>query len=148
MKNITKSLLSLRRIIQFTSVGIVGAICETSIVAILTAFGTTSPLAAKVVGVEISISVMFLINDRYTFSDAGQSQSTNRIYRWMRSHAVRSGGIVISFFILWILTSQTDIQIMLFGANFWPTIANLIAIGSALSINYIAESLFTWKVHM
>ena len=147
VKNIAKSLLSPRRVIQFTSVGVVGAICETVIIAILTAFGTVSPLTAKVVGVEASISIMFLINDRYTFSDAGQSQLTNRIYRWMRSHVVRSGGIAIAFFILWILTAQTNIRIIILGANFWPTIANIIGITCALSINYIAESLFTWKVH-
>ena len=146
VKNIAKPLLSLRRVIQFTSVGAVGAVCETIIISILAVFGTTSPLAAKVIGVEASISIMFLINDRYTFSDAGESQLTNQIYRWMRSHAVRSGGIAVAFVILWALTSQTDIQLILFGADFWPTVANVVGIGCALSINYVAEGLFTWKV--
>jgi putative flippase GtrA len=133
-------------VVQFTSVGAVGAICETIIIYILTVFGSTGPLTAKIISVEASISIMFLINDRYTFSDAGKSQLTNRIYRWMRSHAVRSGGIAVAFIMLWALTSQTQIRLILFGGDLWPTVANIIGIGCALSINYVAESLFTWKV--
>jgi len=147
MNDLIKSLLSVRRITQFTSVGIIGAICETAIIVMLTSFDTLGPLVAKVVGVEFSISVMFLINDRYTFSDVGQSKLTNRVYRWMRSHAVRSGGIAIAFFMLWVLTAKTDVQIIVRNANFWPTIANIIGISLALLVNYAAESLFTWRVH-
>lgn len=113
----------------------------------LTIFATADPLQAKIVGVEISISIMFLINDVYTFSNEGKSRLRNRITRWIRSHIVRSGGIIVSFSVLWVLTTQIGVQIVLYGADFWPTIANLIGIGFALMINYTAESLFTWKVH-
>lgn len=147
MKYLIKPLLSIRQLARFTSVGIIGAVCETIIVAMLTIFATADPLQAKIVGVEISISIMFLINDVYTFSNEGKSRLRNRITRWIRSHIVRSGGIIVSFSVLWVLTTQIGVQIVLYGADFWPTIANLIGIGFALMINYTAESLFTWKVH-
>jgi putative flippase GtrA len=126
---------------------LLGAVCKSIIVAMLTIFATADPLQAKIVGVEISISIMFLINDVYTFSNEGKSRLRNRITRWIRSHIVRSGGIIVSFSVLWVLTTQIGVQIVLYGADFWPTIANLIGIGFALMINYTAESLFTWKVH-
>ena len=147
MKNLIKVLLSLRRMIQFISVGIIGATCETIIIAILTVSETANPLVAKVIGVEVSISLMFLINDEYTFSDSGIPQLKYRIYRWIRSHTVRSGGIAVAFFILWLLTTQFDTKILFREADLWPTIANIIGIACALLINYIAESLFTWEIH-
>ncbi|MFC7173471.1 GtrA family protein [Haloplanus litoreus] len=56
---------------QFVSVGAVGATAETIVVAILTAGYGVVPQLAKAVGAEVSITLMFLINDRWTFSEAG-----------------------------------------------------------------------------
>jgi len=147
MRAVLRALLSPRRIAQFTSVGVVGAVSETLVVAALTAWGTADPLLAKAVGAEISISLMFVFNDRVTFATEGVSDLRHTLYRWGRSHLVRSGGISIAFMVLWVLTTQTTISLVVAGANLWPTVANLIGIGVGLSVNYVAESVFTWQVH-
>ncbi|WP_323172343.1 hypothetical protein [Natrialba sp. PRR66] len=49
---------------RFASVGVVGAVRETIIVAIATAAAGVGLLAAKAVGAEVSITAMVVINDR------------------------------------------------------------------------------------
>ena len=146
MNNVLKSLASPSRITQFISVGVVGALLETIIVLSLTNYGSTTPLVAKAIGAETSISFMFIINDNYTFSEVGMDSIPETVRRWMKSHLVRAGGLTVAFLILWLLTARTSIQLVIGGANLWPTTANLIGIGVGLSLNYIAESLFTWRV--
>lgn len=78
------------RIGQFVSVGAVGAMIETVIVALLTTIGGgVGPLAAKVVGAECSISMMFTINDYWTFAEEGSDSLVAVIHRWGKSHVVR-----------------------------------------------------------
>jgi len=140
------ALLSGVRISQFVSVGVAGATLETVIVALLTTIAATAPLAAKAVGAEASISLMFLLNDRYTFGTEGAAGAVALARRWARSHLVRLGGLAVAFATLWLLTSRTDVSVILAGRDLWPTVANLIGIGVGLTLNYVAESLFTWRV--
>lgn len=139
-------LVSGTRIGQFVSVGVAGATVETLIVALLTAGLATPPLAAKALGAETSISLMFLLNDRYTFADEGDAGPAAVGRRWGRSHLVRLGGLTVAFVALWLLTARTDVQLIVAGADFWPTVANVIGIGVGMVLNYVAESLFTWRV--
>lgn len=139
-------LLSVSRITQFVSIGAVGATVETIVVAILTTTGITGPVPAKVVGAELSISLMFLLNDRVTFANEGQSRGQAVLHRWGRSHLVRIVGLTTAFVVLWLLTARTDITVIIRGADFWPTIANLIGIAVGMVLNYVAESVFTWRV--
>ncbi|QLG28572.1 GtrA family protein [Halorarum halophilum] len=134
------------RIGQFVSVGVAGATVETVIVALLTAGFAAPPLAAKALGAETSISLMFLLNDRYTFADEGDAGLAALGRRWGRSHLVRLGGLTVAFVVLWLLTARTDVQLVIAGADFWPTVANVIGIGVGMVLNYVAESLFTWRV--
>lgn len=146
MRRVIATLWSPRTITQFASVGVAGATVETSIVALLTISGDISPLAAKAVGAECSIIVMFLLNDRLTFAGEGANDRSTVITRWGRSHIVRIGGLVVAFAVLWLLTAQTTIQIVIAGADLWPTIANVIGIGLGMVLNYVGESLFTWEI--
>lgn len=139
-------LASRTRIGQFVSVGAAGAAAETLIVAALTAGLAAPPLAAKAVGAETSISLMFLLNDRYTFSEEGAAGLPAVGRRWGRSHVVRLGGLAVAFTVLWLLTARTDVTLVVAGADFWPTVANVIGIGVGMTLNYVAESLFTWRV--
>ncbi|MFD1562871.1 GtrA family protein [Haloarchaeobius amylolyticus] len=134
------------RIGQFVSVGVIGAIIETSIVAILTALLGISPLVAKAVGSEVSISTMFTINDRWTFVAHGNAKFLATLRRWGRSHLVRIGGLSVSFAVLFLLTSLLDISLVIGNVDLWPTVANMIGIGAGMVLNYVAESLFTWRV--
>lgn len=142
-----RALASAGRLGQFVSVGVAGATLETIVVAILTAGLAVQPLAAKAVGAEASITLMFLLNDRWTFADEGGDGLRSLGRRYLKSHAVRFGGLVVAFTTLYVLTSLTDVRLVVFGADFWPTVANGIGIGVGMTLNYVAESLLTWRVH-
>jgi putative flippase GtrA len=139
-------LLSGVRFTRFASVGAAGAFVETVIVALLTTAVATPPLAAKAVGAEASISLMFLLNDRYTFEEEGAAGTAALVRRWARSHLVRIGGLAVAFATLWLLTARTDVAVLVAGRDLWPTIANVVGIGVGLTLNYVAESVFTWRV--
>lgn len=145
--NRIQALISGERAGKFLSVGLAGFSLETVIVALLTAGGTLDPLLAKVVGAEASISLMFLLNDRWTFSSHGTAGIRSAGRRYLRSHMVRIGGLIVAFSVLWVLTDFTDIRLVLWNADFWPTVANGIGIAAGMTVNYVAESLFTWQVH-
>ncbi len=148
-----RALASAGRIGQFVSVGVAGASLETVIVALLTggfvveAVLAGQPLLAKAVGAEASITLMFLLNDNWTFADHGGAGPVALVRRWLKSHLVRSVGLAVAFATLFVLTSWTDITLVVAGGDIWPTLANGIGIGIGLSINYVAESLVTWRVH-
>ncbi|MGM0398784.1 MAG: GtrA family protein [Halobacteriota archaeon] len=135
------------RIGQFVSVGVAGASLETVIVFALTGLWTVAPLPAKAVGAEASISLMFLLNDRWTFAEEGKSGVLAVARRYLKSHGVRLGGLTVAFVTLYLLTSWTDVRLVFAGADFWPTIANVVGIGVGMTINYVAESIITWRVH-
>lgn len=146
MRRTITALWSPRTITQFVSVGVVGAMIETIIIAVITIGSGLSPLVAKAIGAECSISTMFFLNDRLTFSSDGAADRQTVVQRWGRSHIVRIGGLAVAFVILWLLTTKTTIRIVIAGADFWPTIANVIGIGIGMVLNYIGESLFTWNI--
>lgn len=146
MKRTIHALYAPKRITQFVSVGAVGAFLETVVVAILTTTVAFEPILAKVVGAELSISAMFVLNDRFTFADEGALGIYNVARRWVKSHTVRAIGLAVAFVVLWYLTTRTTVHIYIFGADIWPTAANAIGIAAALGINYVAESVITWNV--
>ena len=144
-----RALATAERIGQFVSVGVAGATLETVIVALLTSgvLATTAPpLAAKAVGAEASITLMFLLNDRWTFADEGEGGVVSLLRRYGKSHLVRLGGLSVAFVTLYVLTSLTSLSLVVGGADLWPTVANAIAIGVGMTLNYVAESLVTWRV--
>lgn len=134
------------RIGRFLSVGAVGTVIETALVAILTTAVGTGPLLAKAVGAECSISTIFLMNDRWTFAGEGEVGFMATVQRWGKSHIVRTAGLLLSFPTLYLLTSNTQFSLLVAGLNIWPTVANTIAISISVVVNYIAECLFTWEV--
>jgi len=141
-----EALLSGVRIGQFVSVGVVGAIAETIVVFVLTALLGIWAIPAKVLGAEISILIMFLLNDRWTFASEGPSTLRSAGRRYFRSHLVRLGGIAVAFLVLWLLVDFTDVTVVVLGQDLWPTIANGVGIAAGLVLNYLFESLFTWRV--
>lgn len=141
-----RALVRADRIGQFVSVGVAGAALETVIVFVLTGLFTAAPLVGKAVGAEASISLMFLLNDRWTFAAEGDTGVLAFGRRYLKSHVVRLGGLSVAFATLYALTAWTSIEVVLAGADFWPTIANVAGIGVGMTLNYVAESLFTWQV--
>ena len=149
LRDRARALVAAERIGQFVSVGVAGATLETVIVALLTSgvlATTLPPLAAKAVGAEASITLMFLLNDRWTFADEGEGGLASLLRRYGKSHLVRLGGLSVAFAALFVLTSLTDVSLVVGSADLWPTVANGIAIGVGMTLNYVAESLVTWRV--
>ena len=134
------------RIGKFVSVGALGATIETAIVALLTTTAGVGPLAAKAVGAEFSITTMFVVNDQWTFADNGKLGVGAFGRRWGKSHLVRAVGLGVGFAVLYVLTSVVEFSLPLAGLELWPTVANGIGIGLGMVFNYVAESLFTWRV--
>ena len=134
------------RIGKFVSVGALGAGIETVIVALLTTLAGVGPLAAKAVGAEASITTMFVVNDRWTFAEEGGAGALAVARRWVKSHLVRAVGLVVAFAVLWLLTSVVAFELLVLGVDLWPTVANGVGIAVGMVINYVAESLFTWRI--
>lgn len=145
-ESVLDTLAQRARIGKFVSVGGGGAAIETLVVALLTAGVGVGPLAAKAVGSELSISTMFVVNDRWTFATAREPGIGALLGRWLKSHMVRAVGLAVAFGTLFALTSLVEFSLLVAGVDLWPATANLIGIGAGMGINYVAESLFTWRV--
>ena len=142
-----ESLVSGVRFGQFVSVGVVGAIADNSMLAVLgLAFGV-SELWAKAAGVETAIVVMFLVNEHWTFSAAGETGLRPFLTRFGKSHLVRSGGVSVQLAVYWLLTQWLTVELLVAGRDLWFIAASPIAIAAAMSVNYVFESIFTWQVH-
>jgi len=142
-----ESLVSGVRFGQFVSVGVVGAISDNTVLAVLgLAFGV-SDMWAKAAGVETAILVMFLVNEHWTFAGQGEAGRRSFAKRLGKSHLVRSGGVAVQLAIYWFLTQWLTIELVVAGTDLWFIAASPIAIGVAMLVNYVAESVFTWQVH-
>ena len=142
------ALLSGARFGQFVSVGVVGAISDNAVLATLKLLLGVPELWAKAAGVETAIVVMFLVNEHWTFAGQGESGRVPFLKRLGKSHLVRSGGVTVQLVVYWALVTLVDIELVLFGTDLWFLAASPIAIGVAMSVNYVFESLFTWEVHV
>jgi putative flippase GtrA len=130
---------------KFVSVGAVGAAFDvTTTTALIVGFGVLGEYA-KLVGAEVAIIVMFAINERWTFSELGAPGIVPTLKRFLRSNLVRSGGLAVQFLIVRGLR-QLDVAVVVFGFDLWQLIPIPIAIGASVLLNYVAESLLTWRV--
>lgn len=141
------ALTSTIRFGQFVSVGVLGAACESVVLLVLLEMVGVGPVIAKLVGAETSIIVMFAANERWTFATEAKTSVLQLGRRFLTSNLVRAGGVLISTVVLLALLRWVDVALVFFGIDFWPPIANLIGIGATLFVNYVAESLLTWRVH-
>jgi len=137
--NYIRSLLRGVRAGQFLSVGIAGAILDTLVLTLVVELTGAAPVLGKVVSAEASIILMFIINDKWTFSGEAAESMTATIKRFLRSNVVRAGGVAVALTVLFVLNS-------VFGV--WYALANILGIGVGFVVNYVAESLFTWRVHV
>lgn len=129
---------------KFLSVGAVGAVLDLSVSSTLTIAGVP-PEYAKVVGAECAIILMFFVNDRWTFPEHGQSGVLATGRRLLKSNLVRSGGLVVQFLVVRVLT-RLDVSVVVAGTDVWAFLTFPIAIACAFVFNYTAESLITWRV--
>lgn len=140
-----ESLLSGIRFSQFASVGLFGAVVDTGTVLILTTELGIYRGSAKLVGAELAIILMFLINEHWTFADEGAAGLRSFLRRLAKSNLVRVGGVLVAT-VVFVLVSGLDVRLPYGGEPLWLTVANAIGIGVGFVVNYVAESLFTWRV--
>ncbi|WP_224447474.1 GtrA family protein [Haloprofundus salilacus] len=145
MANAANELLSGRRFGQFVSVGAVGAVFDLTVSTALTVWFGVLAEVAKLVGAEVAIVVMFLVNDRWTFADEGASGTFAAVRRLLKSNLVRSGGLALQFAIVRVLRQQ-NVTVVVGGFDLWQVIPLPIAILASMLLNYVAESLLTWRV--
>ena len=130
---------------KFVSVGAVGAVFDvTTTTALIVGVGVLGEYA-KLVGAEVAIIVMFVINERWTFSELGAPGAVPMLTRFLRSNLVRSGGLAVQFLIVRGFR-QLGLSVVVFGIDLWQLIPIPIAIGTSVLLNYVAESLLTWRV--
>jgi putative flippase GtrA len=132
---------------QFVSIGVLGAICENIVLLGLVEGIGLTPEFAKLAGAEISIIVMFAANERWTFADEGRAGLRWLLRRFLTSNLVRAGGVLVGTAVFSALLRWVDISLSIAGIDFWLLVANAIGIGVGMIVNYVAESLFTWRVH-
>jgi len=132
---------------QFASVGVVGAVSDNVVLAILgLAFGVPE-MVAKAAGIEAAILVMFAVNERWTFAGQGAPGRRALAKRLGKSHLVRAGGAAVQLVVYWVLTQRLTVELVIGGRDLWFLAASPIAIAFAVLVNYVFESLFTWQVH-
>lgn len=144
--DVRDALVAPGRLGQFVGVGALGALVDLAISSFLTLGAVVPAEWAKLVGAEVAIVLMFLINDRWTFADHGAAGLVAKLRRLIKSNVVRSAGVAIQFTVVYVLT-RLDVTVIVRGRDLWPLFTLPVAIGCAVIVNYVAESLLTWRVH-
>ncbi|MFD1587190.1 GtrA family protein [Halorientalis brevis] len=123
---------------RFVSVGVVGFVVDTIVITLLTVGFTVPTLGAKLASAETAIIVMFALNERWTFQRWGEAELVSLLRRFVTSNLVRTGGVAVATAVLLALNGW-------FGV--WVPVANAIGIGVGFVVNFVFESLLTWRVH-
>lgn len=142
------ALTSSTRFGKFVSVGAIGAAFDTAVLVFLVEVVGLLEELALLVGIETAIVVMFLLNDRWTFATEGGSDRQSVLSRLGKSHAVRAGGIVTQFLVFVLVYRVLFVSVPVFGLDGWLLVAKGGGIIAGLLVNYVFESLFTWRVHV
>jgi putative flippase GtrA len=135
------------RIGQFISVGLLGAAFDLTVSSSLLLTTDVPIELAKGLGAEVAIIVMFLANEHWTFAAEGKAGRWYGLRRFVTSNLVRSVGLGVQVVVVSILASLS-VTLMVFGTNVWQFATLPMAIGSAIVVNYVLESLLTWRVHL
>lgn len=133
-----RSLVAADRLLQFVAVGTIGASVDMSLLVLFHSVVGLPLVISKLAGAESSYIVMFVINERWTFSSFGDTSVRARIQRFGTSNGVRLGGLATATTVLIVLTSTVGL---------WYPLANAVGIGVGFFVNYTFESLLTWRVH-
>lgn len=132
------TLLSPLRFTKFLSIGAVGALVDNAVLVGFVELLAIEPVLAAVGAKELSIIVMFVLNERWTFGDVIGGGRRTQLWRLVKSNTVRSGGAAVGITVLYLLTTWLDV---------WYLVANVLGIGVGFIFNYTLESVLTWQVH-
>lgn len=119
--------------IRFGLVGLSGVAVNTAVLwALVRPAHMPVPLASTL-ATETAILSNFALNDRWTFGSARQHPFLMRLLRF---NGVSLGGLAITTILLTLLSSYGGFDLLL---------ANLLAVGGAMTWNYIVNSRWTWR---
>ncbi|UHH25005.1 GtrA family protein [Halobacterium noricense] len=141
------ALVSTVRFGQFVSVGAVGAVFDVTTLVVLTELFGVPAAVANVVSIETAILVMFAVNERWTFAEHGATDLRSIGRRLVRSHVVRAGGSTLQYVLFVAVFYNVAVDLSVAGVDLWLVVVKGGAIGVAMLVNYVFESLFTWRVH-
>jgi putative flippase GtrA len=141
------ALVSVVRFGQFVSVGAIGAVFDISTLVLLTELAGVPAAVANVVSIETAILVMFAVNERWTFAAHGATDVRAVGRRLARSHLVRAGGSTLQYVLFVAVFYRVAVDLSVAGVDLWLVVVKAGAIGVAMFVNYVFESLFTWRVH-
>ncbi len=142
-----RSLVSAVRFGQFVSVGAVGATFDVVTLVALTEFVGLSAAVANVLSIETAVLVMFVVNERWTFANHGADTAGALGRRLVRSHVVRAGGSTLQYLLFVAVFYRFSVEFSVAGVDLWLVAVKGGAIALAMLVNYVMESLFTWRVH-
>jgi putative flippase GtrA len=153
-----RALFSVVRFGQFASVGVVGAVCDNVVLLATAELGVAAAVAellgvpglapevAKGFGIETAVVVMFLLNERWTFADEGRPGLGPLLRRLATSNVVRLGGIAVQLVVFSLVYRRLFIDLSVGGVDLWLLVASVTGIGVGMFVNYVTESLVTWRV--
>lgn len=141
-----KSLISKERITTFIIVGIVGTCVDLFCTLVSVEFLGLNEIYAAILGAEIAIVVMFLLNNRFTFRSSKDSDIYVDIKRLAKSQSIRFGTSILQICVFILVYRVTYVQIEINGIDMWIIAAKLCGIILAGFANYTFECMFTWKV--
>ena len=141
------ALVSTVRFGQFVSVGAIGAVFDVTTLVLLTELAGLPAAVANVVSIETAILVMFVVNERWTFAGHGATDARSIGRRLVRSHVVRAGGSTLQYVLFVAVFYNVTVDLSVAGVDLWLVVVKGGAIGVAMLVNYVFESLFTWRVH-
>ncbi len=137
-----ESLVSGVRFGQFVSVGVVGAISDNTVLAVLgLVFGVSDVRQTRRRGGGHCRDVLHqrTLDVRRRRSLWGVVPTLRRLLTWSDPAASPSSCH------LWLLTQWLTIELVVAGTDLWFIAASPLAIGVAMLVNYVAESIFTWR---
>jgi len=142
-----EALVSGVRFGKFASVGAVGAAFDVTTLVLLTELAGLSAAVANVASIETAVLVMFAVNERWTFADEGSDGGRSLARRLARSHVVRAGGSTLQYVLFVGVFYGVAVELAVAGVDLWLVVVKGGAIGVAMVVNYVFESIFTWQVH-
>lgn len=136
------------RIGRFVSIGVVGFCFDVGTATALSELGVFPELAA-LIGIEVAVVIMFLLNDNITFATERTSGVIPTLRRLLKSNLVRIGGITVQLLVFSGFYRGIDVTFVIASVDAWFIISKAAGIGVGMVVNYVAESLFTWRItHM
>jgi putative flippase GtrA len=143
--SITGELAHGGRIGRFVSIGAVGFCFDVATATALSELGIFPELAAFI-GIEVAVIVMFLLNDNITFATEGLAGIAPTLRRLLKSNFVRMGGITVQLLVFSGFYRGIDVTFMVASVDAWFIVSKAAGIGVGMVVNYVAESLFTWRI--